>query len=70
MSPFKRNRHRTERDLTGWVLGAAILVLATVDLFVWATLWNVPNPVSKLLTTERAHASSTQTSAAPADFFH
>ena len=42
MSPFKRNRHRTERDLTGWVLGAAILVLATVDLFVWATLWNVP----------------------------
>ena len=36
-------------DTTGWILGATIVVLATIDLLVWASLNNVPNPISKIL---------------------
>jgi len=32
-----------------WVFGGMIAVLALIDLFVWATLWNLPNPLSGLL---------------------
>ena len=37
-------------DTTGWLLGTIIVVLAVLDLLIWATLWNVPNPASKWLT--------------------
>ena len=33
-------------DATTWILAAIIVVLATVDLLVWASL-SAPNPVSK-----------------------
>jgi len=36
-------------DTTGWILGTTIVVLATIDLLVWASLNNVPNPISKIL---------------------
>ena len=36
-------------DTTGWILGTTIVVLATIDLLVWASLNNVPNPISKTL---------------------
>jgi len=36
-------------DTTAWILGATIVVLATIDLLVWASLNNVPNPISKIL---------------------
>lgn len=42
-------------DATAWILGSAILALATVDLLVWASINNVPNPISKLIAGE-AHA--------------
>ena len=50
-------------DTTGWLLGTVIVVLAVLDLMIWATLWNVPNPVSKWLTPQ-AVARSTQQPAA------
>jgi len=44
-------RHRNAAaDVTGWLLGSIIVVLAVLDLLIWATLWNVPNPGSKWLT--------------------
>jgi len=49
---MNHDRHRNRRgglDPLGWLLGTTIVVLAVVDLLIWATLWNVPNPVSKLL---------------------
>lgn len=49
---MKHDRHRNLRgglDPLGWLLGTTIVVLAVLDLLIWATLWNVPNPVSKLL---------------------
>jgi hypothetical protein len=58
MSTPVRKRPRKDRDVTGWLLGGTILVLATLDLCVWATLWNVPNPISKLFGTESARAGS------------
>lgn len=70
MSSSERKRNRKQRDVTGWVLGATIVVLATADLIVWAALWNVPNPISRLLTAERAHASSAQTPPPPPEFRH
>jgi hypothetical protein len=36
-------------DESLWVFGGIIAVLALLDLFVWATLWNVPNPLSAVL---------------------
>ena len=44
----KRKRERTI-DVTGCVLGSTILVLATLDLLVWASMRNVPNPIFKLV---------------------
>lgn len=31
----------------GWVLGTIVVLLATLDLLVWASLNSVPNPISK-----------------------
>ena len=70
MSTSRRNRNRKPRDVTSWVLGSTIVVLATLDLFVWATLWNVPNPVSKLFTANPAQASSVHHAAAAEPPFH
>ena len=44
----KRKRERTV-DATAWILGTTIVVLATADLLLWASLHNVPNPISKAL---------------------
>lgn len=44
----KRKRERTF-DVTACVLGSTIVVLATLDLLVWASMRNVPNPISKFI---------------------
>ena len=50
MSSLKPNRKRERTfDVTACVLGATIVVLATLDLLVWASMRNVPNPISKFL---------------------
>lgn len=50
---MKLIRHRrSAADTTGWLLGVIIVVLAVLDLLIWATLWNVPNPISKFLLPE------------------
>jgi hypothetical protein len=55
MSSFEPKRRRERKlDITAWVLGTMIVVLATVDLLVWASMSNVPNPISKFVT---EHAS-------------
>ena len=58
MSSRERKQPRKERNLTGWFLGGIIVVLAVLDLYVWAALWNAPNPVSEMLGTTAAHAAS------------
>lgn len=58
---MKQNRHRNNRaviDLTGWLLATMIVVLAVLDLLIWATLANVPNPGSKLLLGETPHGAT------------
>ena len=49
MSAFepKRKRERSA-DVTSWVLGTIIVLLATLDLMVWATM-RQPNPISKFV---------------------
>ncbi|MGN6570253.1 MAG: hypothetical protein ACTHLO_02440 [Pseudolabrys sp.] len=48
---MQHTKHRNAAaDTTGWLLGTIIVVLAVLDLLIWATLWNVPNPASKWLT--------------------
>jgi hypothetical protein len=48
MSSMKRKRKpKQDPDTTGWVLGTIIVLLATLDLLVWASLSGVPNPISK-----------------------
>jgi hypothetical protein len=44
----KSKRERTI-DVTACVLSATIVVLATLDLLVWALMRNVPNPISKFI---------------------
>ena len=34
-------------DATAWILSTTIVVLATLDLLVWASLHNMPNPISQ-----------------------
>jgi hypothetical protein len=36
-------------DIVSWVLGTVIVLLALFNIFVWATLWADPNPISKWL---------------------
>ena len=50
MAHIRQGKGRAAADTTGWLLGTIIVVLAVLDLLIWATLWNVPNPVSKWLT--------------------
>jgi len=64
------SRHRKQRDLTGWFLGGIIVVLAVLDLYVWALVWNVPNPVSELLGTRAAHAGSVHHAGTQGSPFH
>ena len=47
----RKQKHKPKRttDATAWILGTTIVVLATLDLLVWATLHNAPNPISKAL---------------------
>ena len=40
-------KHGAERSF--WIFGSVIAMLTLIDLFAWATLWNVPNPMSALL---------------------
>ena len=46
-SPKRKREPEQPTDTTAWVLGTIIVLLATLDLLVWATLNNVPNPVAK-----------------------
>ena len=55
----KRKREHTV-DVTAWVLGTIIVLLATLDLLVWATMRDAPNPISKFIT-EQASWISTPT---------
>ncbi len=48
-SKQKRKRERSSLDATAWILGSTIVVLATLDLLVWASLHHVPNPLSKFV---------------------
>jgi hypothetical protein len=48
MSTSKRKRKGDgTADAIGWILGTVIVLLATLDLLVWATLHTRPNPFSK-----------------------
>ncbi len=50
MSPLKPKPKRERTiDVTACVLSAIIVVLATLDLLVWASMRNVPNPISKFV---------------------
>lgn len=49
-----KHKRRASADVTGWLLGTIIVVLAVLDLLIWATLWNVPNPISKVLAPQAA----------------
>jgi hypothetical protein len=63
---FSRQKGRPDgADVTGWLLGGTIVVLAVLDLMIWATLWNVPNPASRFLWPA---AESTPAMTAPAPF--
>ena len=63
---MQHTKHRNAAaDTTGWLLGTIIVVLAVLDLLIWATLWNVPNPVSKWLAPQAAMSGAVQ----PAAFF-
>lgn len=48
-SPKQRRKRARTMDATAWILGCTIVVLATLDLLVWASLHNVPNPLSKFV---------------------
>ena len=50
MPSSKHNpKQKRSLDATAWILGSTIVVLATLDLLVWASLHNVPNPLSKFV---------------------
>ena len=67
MASIRHKRGRHAGDITGWLLGATVVLLAVLDLMIWATLWNVPNPASKFL--ESMIVSATPpAAAAPAPF--
>lgn len=65
MASVRHKRRPDAAEVTGWLLGATIVVLTVLDLMIWATLWNVPNPVAKLLQPE---AVATPALTAPAPF--
>lgn len=51
-SPEPKRKHSV--DVTAWVLGVIIIVLASLDLVVWASMRNVPNPISKFIVEQTA----------------
>lgn len=53
MSSLKPKRKR-DVDVTAWVLVTTIVVLASLDLVVWAAMRNVPNPISKFIVEQSA----------------
>lgn len=59
MSPLgpKRKRERAV-DVTAWVLGTIIVLLATLDLLVWSTMRNAPNPISKFVSEQTSRFST------------
>ncbi|MGN6572908.1 MAG: hypothetical protein ACTHLO_15980 [Pseudolabrys sp.] len=60
---MQRTGHKSGRlaaDTTGWLLATIIVVLAVLDLLIWATLWNVPNPISKALLPQATDGQSTE----------
>jgi hypothetical protein len=65
MASVRQKRSPDGTDVTGWLLGATIVVLAVLDLMIWATLWDVPSPISKFLQPE---AVSAAVAPAPAPF--
>ena len=67
MRPIKRRVSHPSADVTGWLLGTIIVVLAVLDLLIWATLWNVPSPISKLLAPKADAAGHPPTTASPFD---
>lgn len=66
MSSVRHKRRPDAADVTGWLLGATIVVLAVLDLMIWATLWNVPNPIAKFV--EPQAVSAATASPAPSPF--
>ena len=44
-----KRKHEHKSDVTAWVLGMTIVLLASLDLVVWASMRNVPNPISKFI---------------------
>jgi hypothetical protein len=65
MASVRHKRRPDAADVTGWLLGVTIVVLVVLDLMIWATLWNVPNPMSKYFQLE---AVSAAIAPAPAPF--
>jgi hypothetical protein len=60
MSSFEPKRRRARKvDVTALVLSSVIVVLATLDLLVWASMRNVPNPISKFITEQASWISTT-----------
>ena len=60
---MRQTGHRNSRaaaDTTAGLLGTIIVVLAVLDLLIWATLWNVPNPISKSVTPQAVAGRSLQ----------
>jgi hypothetical protein len=68
MASVRHKRRPDAADVTGWLLGATIVVLAVLDLMIWATLWNVSNPISKFLAPQTVSAALPPAHAAPAPF--
>jgi len=65
MSSVRQKRRPDAADATGWLLGATIVVLAVLDLMIWATLWNVPNPVSLVLHPQAVGAATSSPAPSP-----
>ena len=68
MTTLRHRRRLDAADLTGWLLGATIVVLVVLDLMIWGTLWNVPNPISIFLEPQAVSATTPLPHAAPAPF--
>jgi hypothetical protein len=52
-----RQKQKRNIDATAVILGSTIVVLATIDLLVWASLRNGPNPFTRMIA-EYTHASA------------
>ena len=65
MTTVRHRRGRDAADLIGWLLGATIVVLAVLDLMIWSTLWDVPNPISKFLGPQAVSAATPHPAPAP-----